>query len=41
MDVVILVLFASSWSGYNDELLWSAAWLYKATGDQMYMDKVI
>ena len=25
-----------SWSGYNDELIWSAAWLYKATKDEMY-----
>lgn len=31
--------FYNSWSGYNDELLWSAAWLYKATGEEQYLDK--
>lgn len=25
-------------SGYNDELLWAAAWLYKASGSQYYLD---
>ncbi|XP_077237403.1 endoglucanase 14-like [Tasmannia lanceolata] len=25
-------------SGYDDELLWAAAWLYRTTGDQMYLD---
>lgn len=30
--------FYNSWSGYNDELVWSAAWLYKATGEQRYLD---
>ena len=24
-------------SGYGDELLWAAAWLYHATGDQSYL----
>ena len=28
-----------SWSGYNDELVWGAAWLYKATGDVAYFNK--
>ena len=23
---------------YEDELIWSAAWLYKATGDSKYLD---
>jgi len=32
--------FYNSWSGFTDELLWSAAWIYRATGDTMYMDKV-
>ena len=31
--------FSSSWSGYNDELAWSAAWLYKATADPTYLSK--
>ena len=28
-----------SWNGYNDELVWGAAWLYKATGDSTYLSK--
>ena len=24
---------------YEDELIWAAAWLYKATQDQKYLDK--
>lgn len=28
-----------SWNGYNDELVWGAVWLYKATGQQHYLDK--
>ena len=28
-----------SWSGYNDELVWGAAWLYKATGNKAYLNK--
>ena len=31
--------FFSSWSGYHDELAWSAAWLYKATADPAYLSK--
>ena len=33
--------FYNSWSGYNDELVWGAIWLYKATGNQEYLDKAI
>ncbi|XVE97770.1 hypothetical protein REPUB_Repub03eG0047500 [Reevesia pubescens] len=29
--------FYCSYSGYNDELLWAAAWLYTATHNPMYM----
>ncbi|XVF35258.1 hypothetical protein REPUB_Repub18cG0130000 [Reevesia pubescens] len=29
--------FYCSYSGYNDELLWAAAWLYTATHKEMYM----
>lgn len=28
--------FYCSYSGFSDELLWGAAWLYKATGDNWY-----
>ncbi len=31
--------FYNSWSGYNDELVWAAAWLYQATGDKQYLEK--
>ncbi|XAR55094.1 Cellulase [Bertholletia excelsa] len=29
--------FYCSYSGYQDELLWAAAWLYKATGEVSYL----
>jgi len=31
---------SSSWSGYGDELGWSAAWLYRATNEQKFRDDV-
>ncbi len=31
--------FYNSWSGYEDELVWGALWLYKATGDSAYLSK--
>ena len=31
--------YYDSWSGFWDELFWSANWLYMATGDQYYLDK--
>ncbi len=31
--------FYNSFSGYTDELAWGATWLYKATGDESYLDK--
>jgi endoglucanase len=31
--------FYKSQSGYNDELVWGAAWLYQATGDAQYLNK--
>ena len=31
--------FYKSWSGYQDELVWGAYWLYKATGDSAYLAK--
>ncbi len=33
------VAFYNSWSGYQDELVWGAIWLYKATGDESYLTK--
>ncbi|MEU4696771.1 glycoside hydrolase family 9 protein [Nonomuraea dietziae] len=31
--------FYNSWSGYNDELVWGAIWLHRATQDQAYLAK--
>lgn len=31
--------FYNSYSGYNDELVWAAAWLYRATGETAYLQK--
>jgi endoglucanase len=31
--------FYKSWSGYNDELVWGAIWLYLATEDLKYLNK--
>ncbi|WP_144119511.1 glycoside hydrolase family 9 protein [Catellatospora sichuanensis] len=31
--------FYRSWSGYADELVWGAIWLYRATGDSSYLAK--
>jgi len=31
--------FYNSWSGYQDELVWGALWLYQATGDESYLAK--
>ncbi|MEV0269139.1 glycoside hydrolase family 9 protein [Hamadaea sp. NPDC050747] len=31
--------YYQSWSGYNDELVWGAIWLYRATGTASYLDK--
>lgn len=31
--------YYNSYSGYNDELVWGAAWLHKATGEKAYLDK--
>ncbi|CAK9156575.1 unnamed protein product [Ilex paraguariensis] len=32
--------FYCSYSGYQDELLWAAAWLYKASGETSYLNYV-
>ncbi|RCU50421.1 glycosyl hydrolase family 5 [Corallincola holothuriorum] len=31
--------FYNSWSGYQDELVWGALWLYRATGDSEFLVK--
>jgi len=31
--------YYNSWSGYNDELVWGALWLYRATQDKAYLTK--
>jgi endoglucanase len=31
--------FYNSWSGYNDELVWGALWLYRATNEADYLSK--
>jgi len=31
--------FYKSWSGYEDELIWAAAWLYKATNSSFYLNE--
>lgn len=31
--------YYNSWSGYKDELVWGAAWLYRATNDVAYLTK--
>jgi len=33
--------YYNSWSGYTDELMWGALWLYKATGDTNYLGKAL
>ncbi|KAF9624034.1 hypothetical protein IFM89_007732 [Coptis chinensis] len=33
--------FYASTSGYSDELLWAAAWLYRATGEEYYLKYVV
>ncbi|PIA49033.1 hypothetical protein AQUCO_01300114v1 [Aquilegia coerulea] len=30
--------YYQSYSGYDDELLWAAVWMYQATNDQYYLD---
>jgi len=31
--------YYNSWSGYHDELVWGAIWLYRATNDDSYLSK--
>ena len=34
-----MVFLLRSWSGYGDELVWSAAWLHRVTGETAYGDR--
>jgi len=40
-SVGVVKSYYASVSGYKDELLWGAMWLYKATGDDKYLEYVI
>jgi len=31
--------YYKSWNGYKDELAWAAVWLYKALGDEKYLEE--
>ncbi len=31
--------YYNSWSGYDDELVWGALWLYEATGERSWLDR--
>ncbi|KAL3499229.1 hypothetical protein ACH5RR_038322 [Cinchona calisaya] len=37
-SITVAQKYYRSVSGYDDELLWAAAWLYKATNNQYYLD---
>ncbi|GFP82565.1 endoglucanase 6 [Phtheirospermum japonicum] len=37
-SITVAQKYYRSVSGYGDELLWAAAWLYKATNDEYYLD---
>ncbi|CAA0809826.1 Endoglucanase 9 [Striga hermonthica] len=39
-SVKIACPFYCSYSGYTDELLWGAAWMHKATGDDKYVKMI-
>ena len=32
---------SQEYQGYIDELVWSSAWLYKATGEQSYLTQAL
>jgi endoglucanase len=31
--------YYNSWSGFNDELVWGAIWMYRATNETAFLDK--
>ncbi|HEX9771328.1 MAG TPA: glycoside hydrolase family 9 protein, partial [Kiloniellales bacterium] len=33
--------YYNSWSGFNDELVWSALWMYRATGNTLYLNRAV
>lgn len=37
-SITVAQKYYESFSGYDDELLWAAAWLYQATNDRYYLD---
>ncbi|XP_043710485.1 endoglucanase 6-like [Telopea speciosissima] len=37
-SILVAQKYYRSYSGYADELLWSAAWLYQATNEEYYLD---
>ncbi|MQL96024.1 hypothetical protein Taro_028693 [Colocasia esculenta] len=37
-SITVAQKYYRSYSGYDDELLWAAAWMYQATNDQYYLD---
>ncbi|XP_042506171.1 endoglucanase 6-like [Macadamia integrifolia] len=37
-SITVARKYYQSYSGYADELLWSAAWLYQATNEEYYLD---
>lgn len=39
-SIPIAAKFYKSWSGFNDELLWSALWLHQATGEDSFLQYV-
>jgi len=40
-SVGVVKSYYASVSGYMDELLWAATWLYKATDNKMYLEYVL
>lgn len=36
---LIFEKISSSWSGFGDELGWSAAWMWRATGESKYLEE--
>ena len=40
-NIGVVKSYYASVSGYKDELLWGALWLYKATDNEIYLEYVI
>lgn len=41
LSIPVAQKYYRSWSGYNDELLWAALWLYDATNETQYLSYVV